>query len=169
MSSGEPASRGCEGWSDASIDQDTFGLPFLFVPIHTLIYLGVPSAKNNDVFWLSNLARNVGGSAGTSFFTPVLARHQQAHQTYLVQHVFASGSACQENVGALSHRLALHSGSAADTQSHALLQMYQSPQAQAGIVSYLDVLAMLSVFCGCMIPLVFLMKKPPKGTKAAVH
>jgi hypothetical protein len=29
--------------------------------------------------------------------------------------------------------------------------------------------AMLSVFCACMVPLVFLMQKPLKGTKAAVH
>ena len=147
----------------------SLGLAFLFVPINTLIYLGIPPAKNNDVSGLSNLARNIGGSAGTSFFTTVLARHQQVHQTYLAQHVFASGLAYQGQVSALSHPLSLHSGSAADTQSHVLVQMYQSLQAQASILSYLDVLAMLSIFCACMIPLVFLMNKPPKGTQAAVH
>ncbi len=147
----------------------SLGLAFLFVPINTLIYLGIPPGKNNDVSGLSNLARNIGGSAGTSFFTTVLARHQQVHQTYLAQHVFASGAAYQEQVSALSRPLSLHSGSAADTQSHVLLQMYQSLQAQASILSYLDVLAMLSIFCACMIPLVFLMNKPPKGTQAAVH
>ena len=147
----------------------SIGLAFLFVPINTLIYLGVPPGKNNDVSGLSNLARNIGGSAGTSFFTTVLARHQQVHQTYLVQHVFASSSAYQEQVSALSHQLSLNSGSAADTQSHVLLQIYQSIQAQASILSYIDILAMLGIFCACMIPLVFLMKKPPKGTQVAVH
>jgi DHA2 family multidrug resistance protein len=147
----------------------SLGLAFLFVPINTLIYVGIPPGKNNDVSGLSNLARNIGGSAGTSFFTTVLARHQQVHQQYLVQHVFASGPAYQEQIRALGHRVSLHSGSSADTQSHALLQIYQSLQAQASILSYIDVLTMLSIFCACMIPLVFLMKKPPGGTKAAVH
>ncbi len=58
----------------------SIGLAFLFVPINTLIYAGVPATKNNDVSGLSNLARNIGGSAGTSFFATVLARHQQTHQ-----------------------------------------------------------------------------------------
>lgn len=147
----------------------SIGLPFLFVPINTLIYLGVPQGKNNDVSGLSNLARNIGGSAGTSFFTTVLIRHQQVHQKYLVQHVYASGAAYQGQVGRLSHRLSLHMASAADVQSHAMLQIYQSLQAQASILSYLDVLQMLSIFCACMVPLVLLMKKPPKGTKAAAH
>ena len=147
----------------------SIGLPFLFVPINTLIYLGIQPGKNNDVSGLSNLARNIGGSAGTSFFTTVLARHQQVHQTYLVQHVIGSGSTYQQQVSGLSHQLSLHSGSATDTQNHVLLQMYQSLQAQASILSYIDIIRMLSIFCGCMIPLVFLMNKPPKGTEAAVH
>jgi len=53
----------------------SIGLAFLFVPINTLIYVGVPPGKINEVSGLSNLARNSGGSAGTSFFTTVLARH----------------------------------------------------------------------------------------------
>lgn len=53
--------------------RQSIGLAFLVVPINTLIYVGVPPGKNNDVSGLSNLARNVGGSAGTSFFTTMLA------------------------------------------------------------------------------------------------
>jgi MFS transporter, DHA2 family, multidrug resistance protein len=33
----------------------------------------------------------------------------------------------------------------------------------------IDILQYLSVICGCMIPLVLLMKRPPKGTQAVVH
>src|SRR5260370_18609430 len=45
----------------------SIGLAFLFVPINTLIYVEVPPGKNNDVSRLSNLARNIGRSARTSF------------------------------------------------------------------------------------------------------
>ena len=42
----------------------SIGLPFLFVPINTLAYVGIPPGKNNDVSGLTNLARNIGGSCG---------------------------------------------------------------------------------------------------------
>jgi len=147
----------------------SIGLAFLFVPINTLIYVGVPNGKNNDVSGLSNLARNIGGSAGTSFFTTVLARHQQLHQQYLVQHVFSSGAAYQQQAGSLSRQLLRSTASLVDSQSKAMLNLYQSLQLQASVLSYIDILQSLSIFCACMIPLVFLMKRPPKGTKAAVH
>ena len=55
----------------------SLGLAFMFVPINTLAYVGIPPDKNNDVSGLTNLARNIGGSCGTSFFTTMLARRSQ--------------------------------------------------------------------------------------------
>jgi DHA2 family multidrug resistance protein len=63
------------------------GLAFLFVPINALSYTDVPPQKNNDVSGLMNLARNIGGSSGTSFFVTVLARRSQFHQDRLAMHV----------------------------------------------------------------------------------
>ena len=37
-------------------------LPFIFIPISTLNYVGVPLEKNNQISRLSNFARNIGGS-----------------------------------------------------------------------------------------------------------
>ena len=61
------------------------------------------------------------------------------------------------------------SGSHTDAQMKAMGQIYQSLQQQASILSYIDVLQTLAIFCACMVPLVLLMKRPPKGTTAAVH
>ena len=147
----------------------SIGLAFLFVPINTLIYAGVPATKNNDVSGLSNLARNIGGSAGTSFFTTVLARHQQTHQQHLVQHVSGGSAAYLERAGLLTRHL-LASGTAfTDAQRKAILIIYQSVETQASVLSYIDVLRFLAMLCACMVPLVFLMKKPPRGTAASVH
>ena len=54
------------------------GLPFLFIPINTLCYAGVPQEKNNEVSGLTALSRNVGGSVGISFVTTLLARFSPA-------------------------------------------------------------------------------------------
>jgi MFS transporter, DHA2 family, multidrug resistance protein len=147
----------------------SIALAFLFVPINTLIYVGVPPGKNNDVSGLSNLARNIGGSAGTSFFTTMLARHQQIHQQYLVQHVQAGSPAYLQQAGSLTRHLLSSTAAVADAQTKAILIIYRSLQAQASVLSYIDILQYLSIICGCMVPLVFLMKRPPKGTQAAVH
>ena len=40
------------------------GVAFLFVPIQTMCYVGVPMEKNNNVSGMTNLARNMGGSIG---------------------------------------------------------------------------------------------------------
>ena len=95
----------------------SIGLAFLFVPINTLIYVGVPPGKNNEVSGLSNLARNSGGSTGTSFFTTVLARHQQIHQQYLVQHVQASSPACLQQAGSLARHFLTSTAAVADAQT----------------------------------------------------
>jgi MFS transporter, DHA2 family, multidrug resistance protein len=146
----------------------SIGLAFLFVPINTLIYVGVSPGKNNDVSGLANLARNIGGSAGTSFFTTVLARHQQVHQQYLVQRVSGGSAAYLERAGLLTHHLLNSTAALTDAQTKALLMIYRSVQAQASVLSYIDILQSLSIICACMVPLVFLLKKPPRGA-AAVH
>ena len=61
------------------------GLAFLFVPINTAAYSGLPRDKNNAASGLMNLARNIGGSVGISFVTTGLTRRAQFHQARLVE------------------------------------------------------------------------------------
>lgn len=147
----------------------SIGLAFLFVPINSMIYLGVDPRKNNDVSGLSNLARNIGGSAGTSFFTTVLARHQQVHQAYLVQNVVGSSQQWVHSVHALTSSLQHGTAALSDAQKGAYLRLYQSQQAQASVLSYIDVLSTLAILCACMVPMALLMQKPPKGMQASAH
>ena len=60
------------------------GLPFLFIPINTLCYAGIPQEKYNEVSGLTALMRNLGGSVGISFVTTLLARLSQKHLAMLV-------------------------------------------------------------------------------------
>ena len=147
----------------------SIGLAFLFVPINTLAYVGVPIDKNNDASGLTNLARNVGGSCGTAFFTTVLARHQQIHQSYLAANVVSSSSAWMQRLQGVTAQLMLHASSRADAQARAMAQIYQQLQQQAAVLSYIDVLSSLSLFCACMIPAAFLLRKPPKNMEMSVH
>ena len=63
------------------------GLGFLFVPINTAAYYYIAKTETDYASGLINLARNLGGSAGISFVTTMLARRTQFHQNILVSHV----------------------------------------------------------------------------------
>ena len=81
------------------------GLAFLFVPISTISFAGMPPGKNNDVSGLTNLARNMGGSVGTAFLVTVLARRAQYHQLRLGDHLTPTTLAMQDQVSRMSRYL----------------------------------------------------------------
>ena len=56
-----------------------------------------------------------------------------------------------------------------EAQKGAYQMLYQQLQAQASVLSYIDVLSSLAVFCACMVPMALLMQKPPKGMEASAH
>jgi MFS transporter, DHA2 family, multidrug resistance protein len=138
-------------------------LGFLFVPLNTMSYTDVPPGKNNDVSGLINLARNIGGSAGTAFVTTMLARQSQRHQNFLVNRVFANNPALAEQLRGLTHRFSAAGSSLTTAANQAHLQIYESLQRQAAVLAYLDIIEYLAIGSLLMVPLVFLMKKRKAG------
>jgi DHA2 family multidrug resistance protein len=124
---------------------------------------------NNDVAGLTNLARNIGGSCGTSFFTTVLARHQQTHQQFLVQHAVSGNPGYLAKLDALTRNALGSFASQFDAQRHAMHQFYTQLQQQASVLSYIDVMTYLAIIAFVCIPLPLLLRKPPKGAAAVAH
>jgi len=151
-------------WQSAS-------LAFLFIPINTISYDGVPQAQNNDVSGLSNLARNVGGSVGTAFVATMLSRRSQAHQAVMTRNLTAGDYAFQERIKSLSNLLQGHtgSGSTADTMAAAQGSIYNQVHAQASMLAYLDITSVLMIFCLIVVPLVWIVPKPNRGGEVPAH
>jgi DHA2 family multidrug resistance protein len=147
----------------------SLGVAFLFVPLNTLSYVGTSPRNSNDVSGLINLARNIGGSCGTSLFTTVLARHQQVHQAYLAEHAYAANPAYLDRIAVLTQQALAHVPSMADAQRQALAQLYHQVQSQASILSYIDVIGLLMVLSALAIPLPLLLKKAPRGAAVQAH
>jgi DHA2 family multidrug resistance protein len=144
------------------------GLAFLFIPINTLSYTGVPFGKNNDISGLTNLARNIGGSMGTASVVTILARRQQFHQARLGEAVTPNSLNLDTRLNALGHYLMQHSGKVSSLgQGRALAQgnLYGTLLTQSTMLAYLDVIKMLAIAMVLAIPLVFFMKRPPKGAR----
>jgi DHA2 family multidrug resistance protein len=140
------------------------GLPFLFIPINTLCYAGVPQEKNNEVSGLTALSRNVGGSVGISFVTTLLARFSQRHQAMLIRHTVEGNGPFDRMRGALAGAWIHNGWSSPDSTLHAGAQIYGMIQSQARTLAYVDVIWILVALTGLLTPLPFLMNRPAKRT-----
>jgi DHA2 family multidrug resistance protein len=148
------------------------GLAFLFIPINTISYNGVPQSQNNDVSGLTNLARNIGGSCGTAFVSTMLARGQQRHEAYMIRNLTPSSQGFQNQVTRLK---GMFGGSSSGNPltgpgSHtAQAYIYNQLHRQSAMLAYMDIIAIFGVFCLCMIPLVLLIGKIKPAGDVPMH
>jgi DHA2 family multidrug resistance protein len=134
------------------------GLAFLFIPINTIAYIGVKQSENNDVSGLTNLARNVGGSCGTAFMATMLLRRTAAHENNMVRNLTTANPAFNAQVDALKGSF----GKGFQAVHSAQAYIYNQLHRQAAMLAYLDIIQYLAIFCACMLPLLFLIPRPPK-------
>jgi len=138
------------------------GLPFIFIPISTLNYVGVPRDKMNQISSLSNFARNMGGSAGTALLTTYLARSAQVHQMNLASNLSAGSAAVMQEIERFA---ALTHSSIAAARLPAMAEIYGQMQRQAMMLAYKNAFAILAGTVVLLSPLVWIMRLPPKTAK----
>jgi len=132
------------------------GLPFLFIPISTVAYVGLRPEENNQASALMNVMRNLGGTIGISTVQTLLARGEQIHQSRLVENLNPLNP---NYVLATNHATQVLGGQGAGASGAALGNLYQSVQQQAAMLSYVDVFYLLMIVVICTLPLLFVMQK----------
>ncbi len=142
------------------------GLAFMFVPINTLTYVGVPPEKNNAVSGIVNLSRNMGGDLGIAMVTTLLARRSQVHQATLSAYADPYHATYDGRIRGIARALEARGVPQADSTHKAMATVYRSLQQQAMALSYTDVLWLMGVGTMCMLPLLLLLKKNKLGGKA---
>ena len=77
------------GFWDVSLSRlyQVIWLPFLFIPLSTVQFIGIPPKENNNASALINMMRNLGGSFGVSLVTTQLAWREQFHHARLAEHI----------------------------------------------------------------------------------
>ncbi len=131
--------------SDARLLQ-VIWLPFLFIPLSAVSYVGVPVNANNEASALINLMRNLGGSLGVSFVQTLLWSRGQFHYARLGAQITPYNG---YGFGA------------------ALGQIARAVETQAQVLSYLDIFWLLGVIALCICPAALLLPRMPKGAVAA--
>jgi MFS transporter, DHA2 family, multidrug resistance protein len=145
------------------------GLAFLFVPINTLIFAGMPPQKNNAISGIVNLSRNMGGDIGIAFVTTFFARRSQFHQTRLVSHTSLYDPTFMASVKAAAHALVRAGVSSGAATSKAMALLYRQLLAQAETLAYIDAIRVLGVATAAMVVLLFFTRRPPMGAAPAAH
>jgi DHA2 family multidrug resistance protein len=141
------------------------GLAFIFIPISTLNYVGVPPSKTNQISSLSNFARNLGGSAGTALLTTYLARNSQVQQVALAANVNVDSVPYRIYMDRMKEMLMAQGMSATNATQTAIGQAYQQMLRQASMLSYKNAFAILATTIFFLAPLPFIMRLPSKSAK----
>ncbi len=144
------------------------GLPFLFIPISTAAYVGLPPQKTNQASSLINVARNIGGSIGVSLSNAVIAQNTQLHQSVLVGHTVQSSSTYQQVLEQVAEYFVHQGSSALEAKSQAIAWLGQTIDRQASLLAYVDVFRYCAVATALLVPLALLLRsssgsKPPEG------
>ena len=123
-------------------------LPFIFIPLSAVQFIGVPPGKNPDASAIINLMRNLGGSFGVSIATTTLAWRGQFHTERLGEAITPyNGFGFGVPLGPIARAV----------------------QQQATMMSYLDVFTILSLIALSVAPLALFLPNVPKGAPASGH
>jgi DHA2 family multidrug resistance protein len=146
------------------------GLGFLFVPINTAAYYYIAKTDTDYASGLINLARNLGGSAGISFVTTMLARRAQFHQNILVSHVTETNPTYLKMFEGAKEMFIHQGANAVEAATKATTLIYGMVKRQASMLAFIDNFWVLGFIFLAMIPLVLLMKKTTQRKETvAVH
>lgn len=134
------------------------GIPFLFVPISLIAYVGLKPEESNQASAMMNVARNLGGTIGISSVQTILAQRQQFHQARLIEGLNPLNPNYVGGLGRLTQGLIGQGQSMVDAPQQALGTLYATAQRQAAMLSYLDVFHILMIVIFASIPLLFFMR-----------
>jgi len=155
-------------FTDAALARmwQAIGLPFLFVPITTVAYVGLHPEENNQASSMMNVMRNLGGTIGISTVQTLLAQRQQFHQSRFVEGLNPLNPNYNAAVDQLSQTLKTHGIAPPDAMPAAVGLIYRMLVRQTMMLSYVEAFHIMMIVIFCALPLVLLMQKPPKGAAA---
>lgn len=145
------------------------GLPFLFLPVTTASYDGVPPEKTNQASALINVARNIGGSMGVAVAQTLLAQRQQFHQSRLIEHAAPSDLGYQQTLDQMTRFFQAQGASASDAASQAIAWVGRTLQQQVDFLAYIDVFWSLAIVAALLIPIAATLRSIDLGAPARGH
>jgi DHA2 family multidrug resistance protein len=142
------------------------GMAFLFVPVTTVTFAFMRPERIGMGTGIFNLMRNLGGSIGIALITTVLSRRAQFHYVRLAENISLYDARVQEALRKATAGLTAAGQSPLAAQNLALGRTYSGVLRQASGMAFIDCFWLMGVVILVLLPMVFLMQKPPKETRA---
>jgi DHA2 family multidrug resistance protein len=143
------------------------GLPFMFVTVSALAYVGLKPEQNNQASGLVNVARNLGGTIGISLVQTLLVQREQWHQSRLTEGLNGLNPVYTQALSNITRTLQAQGQSAAQASRTAPAVVYQQLQKQAAMLSFVDAFHALLIVIMVLTPTIFLLRGRPAGAPPA--
>jgi DHA2 family multidrug resistance protein len=134
-------------------------LALLFVPLTTITMSPISRENMGNATSIFNLTRNMGGSIGIAMVQTLQGHYTQIHTTYLTSHVTPFDAQATAWLDRMSAQM---------NPQQALGALFRMVQGQALMLSFVDVFRLLALMFLAMVPLLLIMKRPPRGVAAEV-
>ena len=131
------------------------GFGFVFIPLNSMAFATLSPAMRTDGASLLNLFRSIGSSIGISIVTFLLARNVQVNHAELAEHISATTLA---NLDASTVDRYQDMGQTAAAMADMMINK------QALMIAYLNDFLFVTMLGLFAIPLVLMLKKPPKAS-----
>ena len=126
------------------------GLPFLFIPISTVAYVGLKPGQAVQASAMLNFFRNLGGAFGISLTQTLLVQREQFHQSRIVEGLSGLNPTFTAAVDARSR--------ITGSETTSLAMIYQEVQRQAAMLSFNEVFHVLMWMIIAILPLIAVLR-----------
>jgi DHA2 family multidrug resistance protein len=140
-----------------------FSMGLVFIPLTTITNGPIPKEQMGNATSIFNLMRNIGASIGIASVTTVLARKQQVHTAELGTNITQYSIGVQTMLQGLQQTMMAGGADAATAAQRSNAAIFGIVMQQAAMMAYNDAFILMAGLAFLMLPLIFLMKKPPKS------
>jgi DHA2 family multidrug resistance protein len=135
-------------------------LGLLFTPINNTAFGSLKPQEAQQASGLINLSRQLGGSFGIAVLGAYLTRHIAYHRADLVTNFYPGNPAFQQRYDAIADGLVAQGVSIAEAPQRAYAVIDAMMMRQASMLAYNDAWMLLLLCFICVVPAVFMLKKP---------
>lgn len=133
-------------------------MSMIFIPLASMAFVTIPKEDLGNATSIFNLLRNIAGSFGVAFMTTLLARRAQFHQFRFSESLNPFDARYQFGVQKAIRLLSFQTGFGSQSGANGLI--YQQLLRQSNLFSFNDTSYASVVIVICILPLVFLLKRP---------
>ncbi len=134
------------------------GMGMIMVPLMTMAFATIKKEEMANATSIFSLIRNIAGSFGVAIMTTILARRAQFHQARLSEQLNPYDTHYQLGLNKAMSVLGAKAGPVSEHAANGLI--FQQLMRQANLFSFNDAFHVASIMMICVVPLVFLLKRP---------